>query len=44
MMDEIFDFLLELFGDRENDEDVELKIKEVEKCKLDYELKKLRRR
>ena len=44
MIVRIWNFLLKLIGDVQDDTEIDEKIKEVEKCKLKYELKKLRRR
>lgn len=45
MIDEILNFLLGLVdGTSDNDDDANEKLKEMEKCKLRYELRKIRRK
>lgn len=44
MIDELFDLLLRLLGDRENDEDIENELKVIKREKLKYDLKRLRRK
>lgn len=39
-----WDFLLKLIGDVQDDTEIDEKIKEVEKCKLKYELRNLKRK
>jgi hypothetical protein len=44
MIEGLINFLLKIIGDVQDDTEIDEKIKEVERCKLRYELKRLRRK